>query len=125
MSHKTRLSLAMAVAAASDLLSFGDWWFPPLQWAIDIATALILFAILGWRWMLLPGLITEAIPGVGVFPFWVLVVASIGAYDSIQPHRAGTPPGAGMPPIPPPAATPAPEGDQGNPPRKQVSSQVL
>ena len=52
-----------------------------MQWVIDLATALLLFLILGRRWMLLPGLIAEAIPGMGVFPVWVLVVLSIIAYD--------------------------------------------
>jgi hypothetical protein len=37
----------------------------------------------------LPGLAAEAIPGMGVFPVWVLVVASILVYDGIKkPVRA-------------------------------------
>lgn len=55
-----------------------------MQWVIDLATALLLFLILGRRWMLLPGLIAEAIPGMGVFPVWVLVVLSIITYDEIR-----------------------------------------
>jgi hypothetical protein len=51
------------------------------------ATALLLFLILGRRWMLLPGLIAEAIPGMGAFPVWVLVVLSIIAYDDIKGRK--------------------------------------
>jgi hypothetical protein len=41
---------------------------------VDLLTALLLFGLLGWRWALLPGLVAEAIPGVAVFPVWLLVV---------------------------------------------------
>ena len=82
-SHK-RLGLALAVATVSDVLSFFVSFVPPLLWAVDIATALLLFLILGRRWAILPGLVTEAIPGMGVFPAWILVVVSIILYDDIR-----------------------------------------
>ena len=59
---------------------------PPFQWALDLGTAGLLFLILGRRWALLPGLVVEAIPGMGVFPVWVLVVLSIILYDEIKTH---------------------------------------
>ena len=77
------LALALAVAAASDVLSFAVDLVLPLQWAIDMVTAFLLFLILGRRWAILPGLVAEAIPGVGIFPVWVLVVVSIILYDDI------------------------------------------
>ena len=86
---RTRLGVAFAVAAVSDILAFWAVISPPVQWAIDVATAVILFLILGRRWALLPGLIAEAIPGMGIFPVWILVVASIAVYDGIKrPSRA-------------------------------------
>jgi hypothetical protein len=85
---RIRLAIAFGVAAVSDFFSILTEFAPPLQWAIDGATALLLFLILGRRWALLPGLITEAIPGMGVFPVWVLVVVSIAIYDGIKkPHK--------------------------------------
>jgi hypothetical protein len=60
---KTRLALAFLVAVASDAVSYGMAWVPPVQWAVDLVTALLLFGLLGWRWALLPGLVAEAIPG--------------------------------------------------------------
>ena len=80
----TRLGLAFAVAAVSDVLAFWVEFVPPAQWALDAGTAFVLFLILGRRWALVPGLLAEAIPGMGIFPVWVLVVASIVAYDGIK-----------------------------------------
>jgi hypothetical protein len=74
---RTQLALAFAVAALSDVISAFTSIVPPIEWAVDLVTALLLFVLLGWRWLLLPALIAEAIPGVAAFPFWVLVVAVI------------------------------------------------
>ena len=82
-----RLAMAFAVAAVSDVLSYAIALVLPLQWALDMATAFLLFLILGRRWAILPGLIAEAIPGMGVFPVWVLVVLSIILYDDIRARR--------------------------------------
>ena len=84
---RARLALALTVAAVSDFFSFWTTFVPPVQWAIDLGTAFVLFLLLGRRWALLPGLISEAIPGMGVFPAWILVVVSIILYDEIRGHR--------------------------------------
>lgn len=84
---RKRQAVAFVIAAISDFLSF---WFVlalPMQWMIDLGTALLLFLILGRRWAILPGLIAEAIPGMGVFPVWVLVVLSIIVYDDIKVRK--------------------------------------
>jgi len=81
---RTRLALAFLVAAASDIASYGTVFMPPVQWAVDIATALLLFIILGWQWALLPGFVAEAIPGVAVFPVWTLVVAAVALWGRIR-----------------------------------------
>jgi len=80
---RTQMGLAFGVAAVSDILSWVAL-VPPFDWLLDAATAFALFLILGKRWALLPGLVAEAIPGMGVFPVWVLVVLSIIAYDGIK-----------------------------------------
>src|SRR5579862_906798 len=80
-------ALALVVAGVSDALSFAVALALPVQWAVDVATAILLFVILGRRWVILPGLIAEAIPGMGVFPVWVLVVISIILYDDIKARR--------------------------------------
>lgn len=40
---------AFAVAAIADALSILFALTPPLEWATDLATAFLLFAILGWQ----------------------------------------------------------------------------
>jgi hypothetical protein len=80
-----RLVLALAVAAGSDLVSLFVQLAPPLDWAVDLATALTLFAILGWRWLLLPALIAEAIPGLATLPTWIVVVLAIAIWGKVRP----------------------------------------
>jgi hypothetical protein len=82
--RKKRLVMAFAVAVVSDVCSAVVEFVPPLQWTLDVVTAGLLFLILGRQWMILPGLIAEAIPGLAVFPFWVLVVGSIAMWGKIR-----------------------------------------
>lgn len=89
--RKARLIAAFAVAAVSDILSAFCEFAPPLQWALDIATAGALFLILGRQWVILPALIAEAIPGLAVFPFWLLVVGSIAIWGTVKRSRKGPP----------------------------------
>jgi hypothetical protein len=86
---RNRLLAAFAVAVVSDALSIAFTLTPPLEWATDLATALVLFAILGWQWVLLPGLIMEAIPGLYVFPFWTLAVAAVAVWGTVRPGGTG------------------------------------
>ncbi|MBI5383749.1 MAG: hypothetical protein HZA90_03590 [Verrucomicrobia bacterium] len=82
---KARLVAAFAIAGVSDALSLVFGLAMPVQWTIDLTTAALLFAVMGWRWALLPGLIMEAIPGVDMFPSWVLVVGAVAALGSARP----------------------------------------
>jgi hypothetical protein len=84
---RARFAMAFGVAVVSDFLSIWISFALPAQWLLDLGTAGLLFLILGRRWGLLPGLVAEAIPGMGVFPVWVLVVVSIIVYDEIKAHR--------------------------------------
>ena len=79
------------MAAVSDFFSAWLEFAPPLQWSLDLLTAGLLFLILGRQWMILPGLIAEAIPGVAIFPSWVVVVLSIAAWGRVG-ASAGRPP---------------------------------
>lgn len=79
---RTRLILAFAIAGLADLFSIALSFAPPVQWVSDLTTVVLLFLVLGRQWILLPGLIMEAIPGLYVFPFWVLVVAAIATRGS-------------------------------------------
>jgi hypothetical protein len=82
---KKRLFLAFLIAGISDVVCAFFTWAPPVVWAIDFLTAALLFIVLGWSWWLLPGLLMEAIPGLDVLPFWVLVVGGIAIFGSPRP----------------------------------------
>ena len=87
---RKRLALAFAFAALADGLSFFLTFTPPAQWAADLVTAILLFMVLGRQWILLPGLIMEAIPGLCVFPFWVLVVGAVAMWGTARPSASGS-----------------------------------
>ncbi len=82
---KKRLGLALAIAVIADVLGVFVALEPPLAWGVDLVTAVLLFMVLGWRWMLLPGIIMEAIPGVSIMPFWTLVVGAIAVWGTPRP----------------------------------------
>lgn len=84
-SRRARLVTAFAIAAVSDVLSVWLAFMPPVQWALDVSTAFLLFLMLGRQWALLPALIAEAIPGLAVMPAWVLVVGSIAIWGTVKP----------------------------------------
>ncbi|MFY9705399.1 MAG: hypothetical protein WBV95_08535 [Desulfobacterales bacterium] len=81
-----RLALAFTIAALADGISVFLTLTPPVEWAADLVTAILLFMVLGWQWILLPGLIMEAIPGFYVFPFWVLVVGAVAMWGTARPR---------------------------------------
>ena len=82
---KKRLAVAFTIAGISDAIGAFATPLPPLMWVVDLATALLLFIVLGRQWLLLPGLALEAIPGLGVLPFWLLVVAAIAVLGTPRP----------------------------------------
>jgi hypothetical protein len=82
---KKTLVIAVAIAAVSDAIGAFVTLAPPIAWVVDLGTALLLFMVLGRQWLLLPGLALEAIPGLGVLPFWLLVVGSIAVLGTPRP----------------------------------------
>ena len=45
---------ALSAAVLSDVLGFGVVLLPPVQWLLDAVTAIVVFAVLGFRWLLWP-----------------------------------------------------------------------
>ena len=80
-----RLALAFVIAGISDAIGAFTTLLPPIGWVVDLVTALLLFMLLGRQWLLLPGLVLEAIPGVGILPFWLLVVGAIAVLGTPRP----------------------------------------
>ena len=73
---------APVTAALSDVLGFGLVLIQPAEWVLDAATAGVLFAVLGFRWPLFAALTFEAVPGLQVFPAWILVVAALASTET-------------------------------------------
>jgi len=88
---RKQLLLAFIIAGISDVIGAFATLAQPIGWVLDIVTAVLLFMVLGWQWLLLPGLALEAIPGVGVLPFWLLVVGAIAVLGTPRPKLGGTP----------------------------------
>lgn len=86
---RRRKILAFAIAAVSDAISIPAELAPPVQWTVDGLTALALLAVLGWRWTLLPVLVVEAIPLLGMFPTWTLAVSALIATTPTAKPGAG------------------------------------
>lgn len=76
---------ALLAAVMSDTMGFALTPFPPAQWVLDAITALALFAVLGFRWPLLPALAIEVVPGLQLFPAWTLVVAALASSEKAPP----------------------------------------
>jgi hypothetical protein len=83
---KKQLVVAFAIAGISDAIGAFAAPLPPIVWVVDLGTALLLFMVLGRQWLLLPGLALEAIPGLGVFPLWLLVVGAIAVLGTPRPN---------------------------------------
>jgi hypothetical protein len=83
---KKQVALAFVIAGISDAIGAFITALPPIGWLVDLATALLLFMVLGRQWLLLPGLALEAIPGLGVLPFWLVVVGAIAVLGTPRPR---------------------------------------
>ena len=89
-----RIWIARAIAVLVDLsqLALLPTELTPLNNAIDVVTAAVMVALVGWHWAFLPTFLAELVPFVDLVPSWTLavVVATRG--------RTGAPPAALPPP---------------------------
>ena len=82
---------ALVTAVLSDAVSLGLTLIPPVQWLVDAITAVVLLAVLGFRWPLLGALAIEVVPGLALFPAWTLVVAALASTETNKsPVHTGT-----------------------------------
>jgi hypothetical protein len=76
---------------------------PPLNEAIDVATAVAMVALVGWHWAFLPTFLAELVPFVDLAPTWTLAVLIA---------TRGRP--AAAPPVPGPEVPQAPRDGSGS-----------
>ncbi len=72
---------ALLIAVVSDILGIALALSPPAFWVVDGVTAVLLLAVIGFRWPLFISLAIEAVPFLQVFPFWTLVVLAIAGTE--------------------------------------------
>jgi hypothetical protein len=102
--------LALGLAAVVDVVQMTvasgvsiEGAMSPIEWAIDIGTALALVLILGWNWRLALAFCLELVPGLSLFPSWTALVFTFAATAPGVPDAARPPaPGAPLPLTPPP-----------------------
>lgn len=90
----------------------------PLEWGVDVGTALVLTLILGWNWRLLVAFLVELLPTVGLFPTWSAMLLTITAMSTEKkPDSPGVSgPSVGVHPLPGSDGMPLPPPGAGGPP---------
>jgi hypothetical protein len=82
--------LAWLVAIAADAIQivglpfFVEGVLSPVNVVLDIIVAVILTRLLGWHWAFLPGLVSELIPGLDLFPTWTGAVFYVTSRRVLQ-----------------------------------------
>ncbi len=106
-----RIGIALAIALASDAFSFvfsATVIAEPLVISVDLVTAFAIWIALGQPAILLIALVAEAIPVVGMFPLWTVVVGIIAATGKLPGRGTGTTVASTTRTAPPPTLPPAP-----------------
>lgn len=111
---KRRKLLALFVAGGADLVEmalfplFFEGAASPFDLVLDLVTAGLLGAILGFRWRFLAALAAEAVPVLSLFPTWTALVLTIPT-EPVWASPPGSPRRVGPDPALPEREAP-PEG---------------
>ena len=94
---KTRVRVALAIAISVDLLQIAVQATGPFQllldWPLDLLTALVMLALLGFHWAFLPTFLAEAVPWLDVVPTWTLaVIFATRGREAVPPPEDAPPP---------------------------------
>ena len=90
-----RIWIARALAVLVDLAQVAllPAELTPLNNAIDVVTAAVMVALVGWHWAFLPTFLVELVPFVDLVPSWTLAVVIATRGRSAVPPAALPPPG--------------------------------
>ena len=90
-----RIWIARALAVLVDLsqVALLPAELTPLNNAIDVVTAAVMVALVGWHWAFLPTFLVELVPFVDLVPSWTLAVEIATRGGSAAPPAALPPPG--------------------------------
>jgi hypothetical protein len=80
--NSSRWHRDLFIAVISDILGIVFVIISPVQVGVDVATAILTFVVLGFRWGPLGALVIETIPAIQVFPAWTLVVLALASAEN-------------------------------------------
>jgi hypothetical protein len=92
---KKRKLVALLVAGCVDLMQgvlfplFIPGGLSPLEWAVDIATAVALLFVVGLKARLALAFATELLPGLDLFPTWTALVLTLPTDEISEEKPAG------------------------------------
>ena len=94
---KTRARTALAIAIAVDVIQIAAQATGPLQifvdWPLDLLTAILMMALVGFHWAFLPTFLAEAVPWLDVVPTWTLAVLfATRNREAVEAPKDVTPP---------------------------------
>jgi hypothetical protein len=98
LSPQRRVLLARVLAVIVDLAQWAllPAALTPLNNGIDVATGLLMIALVGWHWAFLPTFLAELVPFVDLVPTWTLAVMIAtrdgGVVVGPQPEPPSLPP---------------------------------
>jgi len=84
-----RVVVAFALAIAVDVVNVFFALIPPIYITVDVVAAVAIWFVLGRPSLLVGVLLIEAVPGIGVIPFWTVVVGLIIFTGSIPARGMG------------------------------------
>jgi len=82
---KRQLVFAFGIAGISDVVGAFTTPLPPIAWGVDFVTALLLFLVLGRQLAAIARISSGGHSGLGVVPFWLMVVGAIVALGTPRP----------------------------------------
>jgi hypothetical protein len=89
-----RVWIARTIAVAVDVLqlavipTFIEGFLSPLDLIVDVATAIVMIALLGWHIAFVPTFIVESLPFADLAPTWTIAVLIVTRKTPLTP---GTP----------------------------------
>jgi hypothetical protein len=90
--NKRRLWIARTVAIAVDLIQialapmFAEGFLAPFDPVLDVATAIIMIALLGWHIAFVPTFIVEFLPFADLAPTWTIAVLIVTRKTPLNPN---------------------------------------
>ena len=90
--NKRRLWIARTVAIAVDLIQialapmFAEGFLTPFDPVLDVATAIIMIALLGWHIAFVPTFIVESLPFADLAPTWTIAVLIVTCKTPLIPN---------------------------------------